>query len=111
MSGVRILWRVEHSLTQSSTPSPQPQTITNGTSLNSSSESTGPLQATSNTGLAAAVSGDGSGRLYTYYQDPDGRIIEDSYANGSWTLEDRSKINDSVVTTEATVGSALAAIS
>ncbi|KAK6396799.1 hypothetical protein LTR65_008697 [Meristemomyces frigidus] len=69
------------------------------------------MVARSNSGLAATVSADGSGRLFAYYQDLDGRIIENSYFGGSWTLEDRSKVNESVVTTNATAGSALAAVS
>jgi hypothetical protein len=46
-----------------------------------------------------------------YYQDPAGRIIENSYAKSQWTLINRSLINSSVVTTAATPGSPLAAIS
>jgi hypothetical protein len=77
----------------------------------SSSSGSSPLQAISNTGLATTVANDSSGRILMYYQDPDGRIIENSFLNSSWTLEDSSKINRSVVTTDATPGSPLAAIS
>lgn len=50
--------------------------------------------------------------MLTYYQDPEGRIIENSYLKASgWTLEDHNNINSSVVTTAATPGSPLAAVS
>ena len=65
----------------------------------------------SGTGLTSTLSGDGSGRLLTYYQDPDGRIIENSYMDGTWTLETPANANLSVVTTQAALGSQLAAIS
>ena len=64
-----------------------------------------------NTGFATAIAADGSGRLLMYFQDPDGRIIENSYLNDTWTLSDSSKINQSVVATGATPRSPLAAIS
>lgn len=57
------------------------------------------------------LSADKSGRLLTYYQDPDGRVIENSYLNGSWTLDNSTNINNSVVTTQTAAGSPLAAIS
>ena len=46
-----------------------------------------------------------------YYQDPDGRVIENAYLDNKWTLEDSSLIDKSVVTEDATQGSPLAAIS
>ena len=63
------------------------------------------------TGLATTLSADGAGRLLTYFQDPAGRIVENSYLDGTWSLEDRNNINNSIVTTQATAGSPLAAIS
>lgn len=65
----------------------------------------------SKSGLATAVLADGSGTLLAYYQDPIGRIIENSYTNGEWTLVNSSKIDESIVATDATPGSPLAAIS
>ena len=69
------------------------------------------IQTWSGTGLASTLAGDGSGRLLTYFQDPDGRILENSYMDGTWTLEDRANEDLSVVTTQAAYGSQLAAIS
>jgi len=45
-----------------------------------------------------------------YFQDPDGRILENAYFNDSWTLEDTTLLDASVVTDDATLGSPLAAI-
>ncbi len=69
----------------SSAALPQPYTF-NGTSSNNttSTSSSSPLEAMAGTGFAAAVSADGTGRLLMYYQDAKGRIIENSYLNGSW---------------------------
>lgn len=69
------------------------------------------LQTISGTGLASTIAGDGSGRLLTYFQDPDGRILENSYLDGTWTLANRANADVSVVTTQAAYGSQLAAIS
>lgn len=75
------------------------------------SSSTKSLDVMSRTGLASTLDADGSGRLLTYFQDPQGRIIENSYLDGKWSLEDRANIDHSVVTTQAAYGSQLAAIS
>ncbi|KAF2723970.1 hypothetical protein K431DRAFT_344470 [Polychaeton citri CBS 116435] len=89
------------------TSSPPPSS----SGLNSSDTDTGPLQATSKTGLATATLDDGSGTLLAFYQDPQGNVIQNSYKNGAWSLEDHSKINESIVTDQAALGSPLAAIS
>lgn len=74
-------------------------------------ELTGPLQTIPNTGLTAALSSNDPDRLLTYFQDPEGRILENSYKHSIWTLSDRTNLNLSVVTTAATAGSPLAALS
>lgn len=66
-----------------------------------------PLEAVSMTGLATAVSGN---TLYQYYQAPDGNIMENSYDNGDWSLQQGSNNKDVIVTSEAGVASPLAAI-
>lgn len=74
--------------------------------LNSSDEK--PLQAMSMTGLAATVSGD---TVYQYFQNPEGNILENSYAHGAWTLDDNSDNSDALVSRAAAAGSPLAATS
>ena len=63
----------------------------------------------SRTGLAVATAADQTGRLLMYYQDPQGRVIENSYLNG-WSLNE-SNVDASVVTANATNASPLSAIS
>ncbi|KAK3691587.1 hypothetical protein LTR37_018542 [Vermiconidia calcicola] len=70
-----------------------------------------PLEVMAGTGLASTLSGDGSNRLLTYLQDADGQILENVYADSTWSLSDRNLLNTSIVTTEAVVGSPLAAVS
>lgn len=82
-----------------------------GTLLAKKQSATSNLQTMSGTGLASTLDGDGSGRLLTYFQDPNGRILENSYIDGTWTLENEANIDLSVVTTQAAYGSQLAAIS
>ena len=65
----------------------------------------------SKTGLATTLSGDGSGMLLSYFQAPDGRIIENTVTGTDWSLADHSQINNSVVTNQAEYGSPIAAIS
>lgn len=85
---------------------------TNATASRSPKEpSTSPLETIPKTGLASVISSADSEHLLTYYQDPHGRIIENSYHSGTWSLADRTYINQSIVTTAATAGSPLAAIS
>lgn len=60
-----------------------------------------PLEAFSKTGLASTMAGNGSGRLLAYYQAPDGRITENSYLDGRWTLIDHAMVEASVVTSDA----------
>jgi len=76
----------------SSSALPEPYTF-NGTSSNNTTptSSSSPLEAMAGTGFAAAVSADGSGRLLMYYQDARGRIIENSYLNGSWYVYAESR--------------------
>lgn len=46
-----------------------------------------------------------------YYQEPGGRIIENSYFDGRWTLDDHALVDGSVVTSDADAASPLAAVS
>lgn len=69
-----------------------------------------PLETFAKTGLASAIAADGSGRLLTYFQAPDGSIVENSYLDDRWTLDDHAMIDASVVTAEADAGSPLAAV-
>lgn len=78
---------------------------------NIGSSSNKPLQATPKTGLATTIAADDTSRMLAYYQDSEGRIIENSYINRKWTLQDQKTIDEAVVTKEATLGSPLAAIS
>ncbi|KAK1075132.1 hypothetical protein LTR74_000538 [Friedmanniomyces endolithicus] len=113
LGGVLGTLLTKHSGNSSSAALPQPYTF-NGTSSNNttSTSSSSPLEAMAGTGFAAAVSADDTGRLLMYYQDAKGRIIENSYLNGSWTLETTSLIDESVVvSSDATQGSPLAAVS
>lgn len=57
------------------------------------------------------MSADGSGRLLVYYQVPDGAIIENSFLDGRWTLDNHARVNTSIVTSAADAASALAAVS
>ncbi|TKA75692.1 hypothetical protein B0A55_03181 [Friedmanniomyces simplex] len=109
LGGVLGTLLTRRSVKSSDSSLPQPYSF-NGTS-NTTSKSNGPLEAMAGTGFATAVSADGSGRLLMYYQDANGRIIENSYLNESWTLEDSSLIDQSMVTNDATRGSPLAAVS
>ncbi|KAK5697193.1 hypothetical protein LTR97_007328 [Elasticomyces elasticus] len=112
LGGVLGTLLTKSSKKDSSATPPAPYTFNNtSTSNTTTTTATGPLEAMSGTGFAAAVSADGSGRLYMYYQDQDGRIIENTYYNDSWTLEDSSLLDKSVVTTDATARSPLAAVS
>lgn len=87
-------------------------TETDGLSSNSSSSTSGqPLQTFSNTGIASTVSAADPNHLLTYFQDPSGRILENSFHDNTWTLSNISYINSSVVTTSAAQGSPLAAVS
>ncbi|KAK3113558.1 hypothetical protein LTR53_009043 [Teratosphaeriaceae sp. CCFEE 6253] len=92
----------------SKSPSPLPSYYN---TTNTTTPSDSPLPAMVHTGFATAIASDGSGRLLMYYQDPEGRVIENAYLGGSWTLQDESLVNQSVVTMDATPGSPLAALS
>ena len=90
------------------TRSTQPQASTD-MGLNST-DSNEPLAVMAKTGLATTISADDGKTLLTYFQDPDGRIIENSYLDGAWKVN-AANVNNSVVTDQATPGSPLAAVS
>ncbi|KAK3673831.1 hypothetical protein LTR78_006386 [Recurvomyces mirabilis] len=82
----------------------------NGTASGSSASTTRPVQTMSNTGMAMVPVADGSGTILLYFQDSTGRILENVYTNGSWSLHDSNRVNESVVTADATPGTSLSAI-
>ena len=53
----------------------------------------------------------GSSALYVYYQDDQGRIIENQLADGKWAIEGSNIPQHAIVATDAQSGSPLAAIS
>ena len=63
------------------------------------------------TGIASTIAADDSNRLLVYYQAEDGRIIENSYLNERWSLDDHAMVDGSVVTRDADAASPLAAVS
>ena len=55
---------------------------------------------------------DGSSTLYSYYQDPEGRIIENQLENGKWSIQGTQDPPDyAIVSTGAQLGSPISAIS
>ncbi|KAK5163738.1 uncharacterized protein LTR77_010411 [Saxophila tyrrhenica] len=86
-------------------------TLLNKKKSSSDGASNAPLPTMPNTGLATTISSSDPELLLTYFQDPSGRILENSYKSSTWSLSEHSQINSSVVTTAATPGSPLAAIS
>lgn len=63
------------------------------------------------TGIASTIAVDDSNRLLVYYQAEDGRIIENSYLNDRWSLDDHAMVDGSVVALDADAASPLAAVS
>nr|POE52080.1 hypothetical protein CFP56_52461 [Quercus suber] len=79
--------------------------------LNDTSSTSPPIQALAGTGLATTIVASGTGRILMYYQDDQSRIIENSYFNDTWTLQDDSNLDQSVVVASmAQQGSPMAAI-
>ena len=64
----------------------------------------------SGTGVAVYMP-DGSSTLYSYYQDPDGSIIENRLEGRAWSIQGSDYFDGAVVAHDAQQGSPLAAIS
>lgn len=91
--------------------------VLGGSSSNSSSSSTPASNTTSGPSFPSIYSGTGlafesetgTSTAYSYYQDPSGRIIENVFANGEWSVQGSDVPNDAIVTTDARRGSPIAA--
>ena len=64
----------------------------------------------STTGLAVTKP-DGKSTTYQYYQDAQGRIIENQYTNDKWLINGNSVPSQAIITTDAQDGTPLAATS
>ena len=77
---------------------------------NSTTSTSPPLALHSNTGFAV-TNPDGTSTLYSYYQDTQGRVVENQYVGGAWTIKGSSVLSNAVVATDANPGSPIAATS
>ena len=57
------------------------------------------------------VKPEGSSTLYQYYQDKDGRIIENQRTSGKWLIEGDDVPKSAIIATNAQSGSPIAATS
>ena len=69
-----------------------------------------PLQLSTNTGIAVSQANDGSGRIFIYFQDSAGRLIERTYANEWLQSPEGIAYNESVILENAELDTALAAV-
>lgn len=49
--------------------------------------------------------------LYQYYQDEQGRIVENEYSNGKWSVQGKDIPSNSIIGNDAQSGSPIAATS
>ena len=85
-----------------------PESRQSGSSSNQTTESLQSIGAS--TGLAA-IRPNGTSTLFQYYQDKQGRIIENQYNNGKWLIQGDSVPKSSIVGSDASGGSPIAATS
>lgn len=84
------------------------QTSGNDTALDSSNTTT--ISLDSSSGFAAAYPV-GSSNLYIYYQDEQGRIIENQLIDGAWSVQNDDVPDNAIVAEGVRSGSPLATIS
>ena len=82
----------------------------NTTTGNSTGSPGSPLVLDSNAGFAI-FSNNISSIFYSYYQEPQGRIVENLYQDGQWNVQGDNIPNNAVIATDAATGTPIAATS
>lgn len=80
-------------------------------SSSSSGSSSGSLPSIESKSGLAVLKPQGSTTLYQYFQDSQGRIVENQYSNGQWSIQGDSVPSNAVIGTDAQSASPIAATS